>query len=61
MNHFINQKDKLVSSMYKDMVDGKPMEVDVINGAVSKLGKEYGIPTPINDLIYAALSLYAEN
>ena len=61
MNHFINQKDKLVSSMYKDMVDGNPMEVDVINGAVSKSGKEYGIPTPINDLIYAALSLYAKN
>jgi len=61
MNHFINQKDKLVSSMYKDMVDGKPMEVDVINGAVSKSGKEYGIPTPINDLIYAALSLYTKN
>ena len=61
MNHFINHKAKLVSSMYKDMIDGKPMEVDVINGAVSKSGKEYGIPTPINDLIYAALSQYAKN
>tara|TARA_Y100000588_G_scaffold112808_1_gene123864 strand:+ start:144 stop:1055 length:912 start_codon:yes stop_codon:yes gene_type:complete len=61
MTHFIDQKSKLVSSMYKDMVDGKPMEVDVINGAVSKLGKKYGIPTPINDLIYAALNIHAQN
>ena len=61
MSHFMDQKSKLVSSMYKDMVDGKPMEVDVINGAVSKLGKKYGIHTPINDLICAALDIHSQN
>ena len=37
---------------------GNRMELDWLAGQVSRLGKQYGVPTPINDTIYAALKLY---
>ncbi|MBE5782533.1 MAG: 2-dehydropantoate 2-reductase [Clostridiales bacterium] len=38
-------------SMLQDLKKGKPCEVDAINGAVCRAGKELGVPTPINDRI----------
>jgi 2-dehydropantoate 2-reductase len=32
--------------------------LDVLNGAVVRLGREHGIPTPINFAIYAVLKPY---
>jgi 2-dehydropantoate 2-reductase len=41
------------SSMYQDLLAGKRTEIDYINGAIVKYGKEMGVPTPINEtLIY---------
>ncbi len=50
-------KNDLVSSMHQDLLAGKPIEIDAINGAVSREGKNLGIPTPINDMIVSSLSL----
>ena len=50
-------KSDLVSSMHQDLLAGNPMEIDAINGAVSREGKNLGIPTPINDMIASCLSL----
>ena len=50
-------KNDLVSSMHQDLLAGNPMEIDAINGAVSREGKNLGIPTPINDMIASCLSL----
>ncbi|MEC7835780.1 MAG: ketopantoate reductase C-terminal domain-containing protein, partial [Chloroflexota bacterium] len=50
-------KDDLVSSMHQDLLAGNPMEIDAINGAVSREGKNLGIPTPLNDMIASCLSL----
>lgn len=41
----------IVPSMLQDIKNGKPCEVEAINGVVCEWGKRYGIPTPINDRI----------
>ena len=51
------QEENFVSSMYLDLVAGKPLELDVLNGAVSRKGKALGVPTPTNDFITACLSI----
>lgn len=38
-------------SMLQDLKNGKPCEVDAINGIVCEWGRKCGIPTPINDRI----------
>lgn len=38
-------------SMLQDLRNGKPCEVDAINGVVCAYGQKLGIPTPINDQI----------
>ncbi len=38
-------------SMLQDLRNGKPCEVDAINGVVSAEGRRVGVPTPINDKI----------
>ncbi len=40
-----------VSSMQQDLLKGKKTEIDYLNGAVSNLGKTYGISCPVNDAI----------
>jgi 2-dehydropantoate 2-reductase len=39
------------SSMLQDIMNGRPTEIDVINGAVVRKGAEHGIPTPVNTLL----------
>jgi 2-dehydropantoate 2-reductase len=36
------------------------LELDALNGAVVRMGRELGIPTPLNFAVYAGLSAYAE-
>ncbi len=57
MKNFQRDKDNLVSSMYADLLAGKPLELYYLNGAVSALGKRHGVKTPVNDLITDCLSL----
>ena len=42
---------EIVPSMLQDIRNGKPCEVDAINGVVCEWGRKAGIPTPINDRI----------
>lgn len=39
------------SSMYQDHKNKRTTEIDKINGVIAGLGREYGIPTPYNDII----------
>ena len=57
MQEFEREEAELVSSMYGDLLAGKPLELMGLNGAVSDLGRRYGVATPINDLITACLSV----
>ena len=41
----------IVPSMLQDIRNGKPCEIDAINGVVCEWGRKCGIPTPINDKI----------
>ena len=47
------------ASMHADLTAGRPMELEALYGAVVRAGEETGVPTPINDVIYAALKPYA--
>ncbi|MBS8228031.1 ketopantoate reductase family protein [Vannielia litorea] len=38
-----------------DLEHGRPLEVDWVSGAVCRLGREVGVPTPANDALYAVL------
>ncbi len=40
-------------SMLLDSMAGRRGEIDAINGAISRLGAELGVPTPINDIVVA--------
>ena len=46
------------SSMKVDLERGKRIELEAVNGAISRMGKELGVPTPVNDFIYACLKPY---
>ena len=50
----------LQASMHHDLVAGRPLELDALNGAVVRAGLDSGVPTPINDIIYAMLKKYQE-
>jgi 2-dehydropantoate 2-reductase len=43
------------SSMQRDIMAGLPSELEAQNGAVVRLGRAAGVPTPTHDEIYAAL------
>lgn len=45
----------LQASMHSDLMLGRPLELQALNGAVVRAGQEAGVPTPINDVIYAML------
>ena len=47
--------DDTRSSMYFDLVAGRPMEVEALNGTVVRTGERVGVPTPIHRVIFAAL------
>jgi len=46
------------ASMANDLDRGNRLEVDWLAGTVSRMGKELGVPTPVNDTVYAALKLH---
>ena len=42
-------------SMQRDLMSGKPSELEAQNGAVMRMGRAVGIPTPMNTFIYNSL------
>ncbi len=42
-------------SMYYDLKAGKRTEVDALNGAVVALGRELGVPAPVNEVVAALI------
>jgi 2-dehydropantoate 2-reductase len=43
------------SSMTLDLAAGRKTEVDVMNGAIERFGREVGVRTPLNTIAYAAI------
>ncbi|MEW6671266.1 MAG: 2-dehydropantoate 2-reductase [Thermodesulfobacteriota bacterium] len=44
------------TSMQMDHESGRKIEIDIFTGYIVKKGKELGIPTPLHDQVYRALS-----
>jgi 2-dehydropantoate 2-reductase len=45
-------------SMLVALEEGYPLELDSVQGALCAIGKEVGVPTPINEFTYACLKPY---
>ena len=48
------------ASMAKDFTDGRPVELEGLNGAVIRIARQTGTPTPANDFLYAVLRPLAD-
>jgi 2-dehydropantoate 2-reductase len=46
-----------LSSTGQDMLRGKRTEIDALNGYISRRGAELGVPTPVNQALYALVKL----
>jgi len=55
MRFLDNLPDEGTASMQRDILAGRPSELDAQNGAVVRLGKEAGVATPVNGMIYSSL------
>ena len=47
-------------SMLLSLERGQRLELEVLNGTAARMGRELGVPTPVNAFIYAALKLRAD-
>lgn len=47
-----------MGSMANDLLAQRPLELEALNGAVVRLGREVRVPTPLNYAIYASLRPY---
>lgn len=43
------------ASMQRDLLEGRPSELDYQNGAVVRLAREAAVPAPVNEFLYACL------
>jgi len=44
------------TSMYEDIHNGRPTEIDALNGDLIRRGKHHGIPTPTHNRLYAEVT-----
>tara|TARA_B100001167_G_scaffold68346_1_gene40494 strand:- start:1618 stop:2562 length:945 start_codon:yes stop_codon:yes gene_type:complete len=56
-NKIVDSKQTNKSSMAFDILYKRKTEIDFISGEVSRLGKNHGIPTPLNDLMYKMIKV----
>ena len=40
------------TSMFQDVEAGRKTEVEIFSGTVIELGRRYGVPTPVNDVLF---------
>ncbi len=50
-----NQNPESTASMQRDLMEGKPSELENFNGYIVNEGKRLNIPTPLNEFIYRCL------
>ncbi|HEX9006454.1 MAG TPA: 2-dehydropantoate 2-reductase [Bacteroidota bacterium] len=46
------------SSLYHDLANNRRLEIDALSGAVVRLGRRHGVPTPVHEVIVGALLPY---
>ncbi len=55
MFNFIQGFDDFQNSMHTDVELGRPLELEALSGAVVRIGRKEGVPTPVNEQFYSAL------
>jgi 2-dehydropantoate 2-reductase len=50
---------EMKASMLGDLERGNRLELPWLSGAVVRMGRELGVPTPVTDTVYAALKPHA--
>ena len=55
MNALDNFPATGMASLAKDFAEGRPVELEGLTGTVIRMGLERGVPTPVNDALYAVL------
>lgn len=55
MNFIDGLPEGTLASMQRDIIAGLPSELDAQNGAILRLGRERGVPTPTHTFIYSSL------
>lgn len=53
--NLLRAEPRLRASMSLDVIAGRRLEIETLNGTVVKLGRELGVPTPFNFAVYASL------
>ncbi|KZO95923.1 hypothetical protein CALVIDRAFT_142077 [Calocera viscosa TUFC12733] len=53
----IGHTSRNFSSMLQDMRNGKPTEIEYMNGYLMRMGQKYGVPTPVNNLLRSMVRL----
>jgi len=49
-----------IPSLNTDLMRGRPTEIDFLNGAVVQMGRKYGVPTPVNELVVSLIKALSE-
>ena len=60
MDYMRTAAKDLHASMHTDLELGRPLELEALNGAVVRMGVQVGVPTPINNFIYATLVVHID-
>jgi 2-dehydropantoate 2-reductase len=47
--------DDATASMQRDILEGRPSELEAQTGTIVRLGREAGVPVPANEFLYASL------
>ena len=47
------------ASLAKDFTEGRPVELEGLTGALVRMARELGVPTPVNDFLYGILKPWA--
>ena len=55
INMFLSMGESTTASMQRDIMEGKPSELENFNGYIVKEGKRLGIETPVNAFTYNCL------
>ena len=50
----------ITASMHLDLERGRRLELEIFNGAVVRMGREVGVATPVNDMLYLVLKPHVE-
>lgn len=52
---FMDRLPDFQNSMHTDYENGRPTELDALSGAVVRIGKQVGVPTPVHSFLYSVL------